>query len=694
MRDPAHRPEETGPRDTVNDSEDLLSAELSAFTEGTQGPRAPFPGPVKPEIEGYEVLEPLGSGAMGTVWRARQLHTNQHVALKVLETGPGDSPRQRDRFEREIELAAQLNHPNIARVYHGGVSRGQSCYLAMELVEGEHLDAFLQRKVRQDKLSREEYVALVLLVMLDVCAGVEHAHQGQVLHRDLKPSNILVRADGRVVIVDFGVAKTVMAASGTAAGRTGRIDADALDAADYAGPETPDQPEPRGSTSRHAGPMVSRDQALATGKGVLVGTLAYMSPEQAAGRNQQLSTQSDVYSLGVILYRLLTGRYPHDLSGGDVEAVRYRKIHEPIVPPARAREDLPEPLQALLSKALEPERSDRYASVSELRSDIDAYCREKPMVAYDESPGQSVARKLAAYHVPASIGLCILTALAMVAGFHLHGLRTVNLVSVYDLLGFALLSGLGFVFLLAYFTLGARTLDLVFALVNLCSAAVCAQMFLMDNLMPLGALASDHPQAAGQALQLARGQFAVSIVALPLEIHFVLLYCGLARRYRRQILACYVVFLLAVPGVLSSHFIEAASAPTAPRVSTAHIVTWMPQPRFGATLCLIAWMLTTVLVMWVLRWRKRNLNDRTQPGPYRCIHLVQMAIAMQLVGVLVDISQAFLQISTLSAYVICAMISGLLISAALVREQFQSSRRQALQTVEALRTKSPAPESP
>ena len=222
---------------------------------------------VPPQVPGYQCEGLLGQVGMASVWRARQIGTGQHVALKVMNPLLFTSARARGRFERELRLTSTLRHPSIARIYDGGTTGG-ACYYAMELVEGEHLD----RYVSERKLSQRQ----VLELMRQVCEAVQHAHQNGIIHRDLKPSNILVDSGGGPRVLDFGLAKAL---------------ADA-------GPEL----------------TISLD-------GDLAGTPAYMSPEQAAGA-PTVDTRSDVYSLGVILYRLLTGNPPHELSGSRLEVLK------------------------------------------------------------------------------------------------------------------------------------------------------------------------------------------------------------------------------------------------------------------------------------------------------------------------------------------------------------------------------------
>jgi serine/threonine protein kinase len=197
---------------------------------------------------------------MGTVWRAEQLSTRREVALKLMAAVRFDSAKAQVRFEREVELTARLDHPNIARVYDSGLHHGMY-YYAMELVDGTPLD----RYVKSNNLSKNQ----ILVLMQKVCQAVLYAHLRAVIHRDLKPSNILVDPGGQPHVLDFGLAKA----------------------------------------------LLEDDEALTISvEGQVAGTPAYMSPEQAAGRHDETDTRTDVFSLGVILYELLTGQSPHDRS--------------------------------------------------------------------------------------------------------------------------------------------------------------------------------------------------------------------------------------------------------------------------------------------------------------------------------------------------------------------------------------------
>jgi len=284
----------------------------------------------KPVIPGYEVLQELGRGAMGIVWKAIQLSTQRPVALKIMNVGVFGSSKLLSRFEREVELTARLSHPNIARVYDSGLQHGWYFY-AMEMIEGLPLD----EHILHTRPSHRD----ILKLALNICQAINHAHQSGIIHRDLKPSNILVSQDGQPHIVDFGLAKAIREAGG---------------------------------------------QTLSI-EGEVKGTPAYMSPEQVMGQSDQIDVRSDLYAFGVILYELLLGQPPYPMDRSSLEGLyRHIRLTEP-QRPRKLNRHFDSDLEAIVLKALEKEPRRRYQSASQLAYDIECWLNGQPIVAKSSS---------------------------------------------------------------------------------------------------------------------------------------------------------------------------------------------------------------------------------------------------------------------------------------------------------------------
>jgi serine/threonine protein kinase len=297
-------------------------------------------------LEGYQILEELPRGAQAVVYKAIQKATKRTVAVKVLSQGPHASPRARYRFEREVELAANLQHPNIVTIHDSGIARGQY-YFAMEYVKGRPLDEY----VRAENLPVRE----TMEIFNKVCSAVMYAHQLGVMHRDLKPGNILVDANGEPHILDFGLAKLVSSSEQT-----------------------------------------TEETVMTSIPGKVIGTLAFMSPEQASAQPGAIDVRTDVYSLGMILYRVLTGDFPYAVDGSMLEILRNIQETEP-TRPSRIMRNLNSEVEAILLKALAKEPAYRYQSAAELQHDIDYWLKGLPISARADS-SIYMFRKLLARH--------------------------------------------------------------------------------------------------------------------------------------------------------------------------------------------------------------------------------------------------------------------------------------------------------
>ena len=217
----------------------------------------------------YQILEPIGSGAMGEVYRARDTRLEREVAIKVLPEELADDEERLQRFEREARTLASLNHPNLATV-HGFEEADGVRFLAMELVEGETLE----ERIAAQGPAGPDHIEEILTLGAQIAEGLEAAHEAGIVHRDLKPANVKLTADGKVKVLDFGLAKAFAAdpASG-----------------DGSGPSM--------------SPTVTSAGTVA---GMIIGTAAYMSPEQAKGK--PVDRRADIWAFGVVLCEMLTGK--------------------------------------------------------------------------------------------------------------------------------------------------------------------------------------------------------------------------------------------------------------------------------------------------------------------------------------------------------------------------------------------------
>ncbi len=291
----------------------------------------------------YRIVRCIGRGGMGIVFEAEQDHPRRSVALKVIRAGITDDLTRR-RFETEAQILGRLQHSGIAQIFEAGSTTtefGIQPYFAMELVEGVSLDRF----IRERAPDVEDRVRLIVRI----CDALEHAHQKGVVHRDLKPSNILVDRSGQPKVLDFGVARLADADGGHVA-------------------------------------------SLRTSEGEIVGTLAYMSPEQASGRSDEVDHRSDVYALGLIAYEILVERRALDLSGRSLtEAIR--AVHEETPRPLGSiAPRLAGDLETIIGKAIAKEKERRYAGAAALADDLLRYLADEPVLARPPSSLYLVAK--------------------------------------------------------------------------------------------------------------------------------------------------------------------------------------------------------------------------------------------------------------------------------------------------------------
>ena len=337
-------------------------ASAAAIADSAAAGRSALPGLV--DVPGYQCKQILGEGGMGLVYLAEQASPRREVALKVLHPGLASGAVLR-RFQLEADLLARLDHPGIARVYQTGTHStfgSPQPFFAMELVRGKPLLEHA-REARLDERSRVD-------LLIEICDAVGHAHQRGVIHRDLKPSNIMVDGAGRAKVLDFGVART--------------LEAD------------------------------TQFATMHTGTGALVGTLAYMSPEQLEGDPSAIDTRSDIYSIGAIAYELLSGRAAHDLSGRSVpDAILAVREGVPAalgtIAPA-----IDQDLAAVVMKALAADPALRYPATSAFAADLARVLRNEPIEARPPSLRYR-AGKFARRNSLAVAAMCVV-ALAIGAG--------------------------------------------------------------------------------------------------------------------------------------------------------------------------------------------------------------------------------------------------------------------------------------
>jgi serine/threonine-protein kinase len=305
----------------------------------------------------YRILRPHAKGGLGEVYVAEDQELRREVALKQIQPQFADAPQARGRFLLEAEVTGGLEHPGIVPVYGLGHYADGRPFYAMRFVRGDNLKEAVRRfheahRPGRDPAERNLALRGLLGRFVDVCQAVAYAHSRGVLHRDLKPGNILLGKFGETLVVDWGLAKVLGRPEGTE--RDGEM-----------------------TLRPSSGSGVAETQA-----GSAVGTPSFMSPEQAAGRLEELGPASDVYSLGATLYHLLTGQAP--FRGADPGEILQQVGRGEFVPPRRVKPEVPASLEAVCLKAMALRPRDRYVSALALAADVEHWLADEPIAAYRE----------------------------------------------------------------------------------------------------------------------------------------------------------------------------------------------------------------------------------------------------------------------------------------------------------------------